>query len=129
AEKQTLEVDTFPTAAEIIDITEKNQNPYDLIAHSSGAIRKGLINRTEQIFLSKIADAAHSINGGTALELAAGNIGDVIQEADGTLGSFDIPTETALRAMVVGPRTLSLLRKVRSDKETALGDSSDSRGV
>jgi hypothetical protein len=129
AEDQELEVDTFPTAAEIIDITEKNQTPYDLVAHSSGAIRKGLINRTEQVFLSKIADASHSINGGTAFELAAGNVGDVIEEADGTLGSFDIPTETAMRALVVGPRTLSLLRKIRSDKETALGDSVDSRGV
>lgn len=129
AEKQDLEVDTFPTAAEIIDITEKMQTPYDMVGHSSAAIRKGLMNRVEQEYLSKITDAASSLNGGNAFALAPANIGDVIQEADGILGGFDIPTDTAERALVVGPRTLALLRKVRSDKETALGDSTDSRGV
>lgn len=129
AERQTLEVDTFPTASEIIDITEKNQNPYDLLGHSTMGIRKGLINRTEQVFISKINDSAHVINNGTALALSPSNVGDVIEEADGTLGSFDIPVETAMRAFVVGPRTNALLRKVRSDKETPLGDSADSRGV
>ncbi len=129
AENQNLEVDTFASAAEIIDATEKYQTPYDLLAHSSGAIRKGLINRMEQVYLGKISDAASAISGGTAVALSPTNIGDVIQEADGTLGGFDIPTETAMRALVVGPRTLALLRKARSDKETPLGDSVDSQGI
>jgi hypothetical protein len=129
AESQNLEVSQFPTAAEIIDITEKFQNPYDLLAHASRGIRQGLINRTEQLFLSNVTSASHAINGGTALELSASNVGDVIEEADGTLGSFDIPYETSMRALVVGPRTLALLRKVRSDKETPLGDRTDAQGV
>jgi hypothetical protein len=129
AEKQTLEVDNFPYAAEVIDITEKNQTMYDLLGHSSKAIRQGLINRTEQIFTSKIAGAAHVFNGGTYLALDTTNIYDVIEEADGTLGAFDIPTDTDQRVAVLGPRTVSLLRKARSQRETPLGDQVASNGV
>jgi hypothetical protein len=129
AEKQTLEVDTFPSAAEVIDITEKNQSPYDLLGHSSKAIREGLINRTEQIFISKIADAEHVVNGGTYFALDTTNIYDVFEEADGTLGAFDIPTNTDARVAVLGPRTVALLRKARSQRETPLGDQVSSNGV
>ena len=129
AEKQTLEVDTFPSAAEVIDITEQNQTPYDLLGHSSKAIRQGLINRTEQIFLSKISDAAHVFNGGTYLALDTTNIYDVFEEADGTLGAFDVPVNSENRVAVLGPRTVSMLRKARSQRETPLGDSVDTRGI
>lgn len=129
AEKQTLEVDTFPSAAEVIDITEKNQSPYDLLGHSSKAIREGLINRTEQIFISKIADAEHVVNSGTYFALDTTNIYDVFEEADGTLGAFDIPTNTDARVAVLGPRTVALLRKARSQRETPLGDQVASNGV
>lgn len=129
AEKQTLEVDTFPSAAEVIDITEKNQSPYDLLGHSSKAIREGLINRTEQIFISKISDAEHVVNSGTYFALDTTNIYDVFEEADGTLGAFDIPTDTDKRVAVLGPRTVALLRKARSQRETPLGDQVASNGI
>lgn len=129
AEKQTLEVDQFPSAAEVIDITEKNQNPYDLLGHSSNAIRRGLINRTEQLFLSNISSAEHTIGGGTYFELGAGNILEVIQEADGTLGSFDIPTDTNMKVAVFGPRTIAMLRRAKADRESRLGDSVLQNGV
>lgn len=129
AEKQTLEVNNFPYAAEVIDITEKNQTIYDLLGHSSKAIRQGLINRTEQIFTAQIANAAHVFNAGTYLALDTTNIYDVIEEADGTLGAFDIPTDTDQRVAVLGPRTVSLLRKARSQRETPLGDQVASNGV
>lgn len=129
AEKQNLEVDTFPTAAEVIDITEKNQSPYDLLGHSTEAIRKGLINRTEQIFISKISDSAHVIGGGTYFELTPGNILEVIEEADGTIGSFDAPTDTGMKAAVFGPRTVAMLRRAKAERETGLGDSVLSNGI
>lgn len=129
AERQTLEVDTFPSAAEVIDITEKNQTPYDLLSHSTKAIREGLINRTEQIFVSKITGAAHVFNAGVYTALDTTNILDVFEEADGTLGAFDIPTNTDARVAVFGPRTVALLRKARSQRETPLGDQVASNGV
>lgn len=129
AEKQELTVDQFVYAAEVIDATEKNQTIYDLIGHSSMGIRQGLINRTEQIFTSKITNAAHSFNGGTYIALDTTNIYDVFEEADGTLGAFDIPTNSEDRVAVFGPRTVALLRKARSQRETPLGDTVAKNGV
>lgn len=129
ADKQTLEVNQFPTAAEVIDITEKMQSPYDLVGHSSEAIRKGLINRTEQLFVSNISSAAHVIGGGTYFELTPGNILEVIEEADGTIGSFDAPTDTGMKTAVFGPRTVAMMRRAKAERETGLGDQVLSNGV
>lgn len=122
AEKQTLEVTDFPSAAEVIDITERNQSPYELVSHSSRAIRQGLVNRSEQLFLSNIKDAGHAINGGGAFELKHDNVLEVVAEADGTLGAFDAPTDTNSRALVVGPRTAAVLRRAKAERFTPLGD-------
>jgi len=129
ATKQTLTISAFPTAAEVIDITEKNQTPYDMLGHSTMSIRKGLINRTEQIFISEITNAAHVFNAGAYLALDTVNINDVFEEASGTLGAFDIPENTAERVAVFGPRTVALLRKSRSQRETPLGDQVSSNGI
>lgn len=129
AEKQELVVDNFPYAAEVIDITEKNQTMYDLLAHSGKGIRKGLINRTEQIVASQITNAAHVFNNGTYVALNTTNIYDVFEDADGTLGSFDVPVTSAERVAVLGPRTVSLLRRAREQRETALGDEVAKNGV
>lgn len=131
AEKQTLEVDQFPSAAEVIDITERNQSPYDMVAHSSRAIREGLVNRTEQIFTNEINNAAHVGYGGayTALDATNTSIPDLFREADGTLGSFDIPTATDQKVAVFGPQSIATLRQYRSQRETALGDTVSSNGV
>lgn len=129
AEKQTLEVDQFPTAAEVIDITEKNQSPYDMLAHSQLGIRKGLINRTEQIFLSNIPKAAHVIGGGTYFELRPDIAASIFEEADGTLGSFDAPSATMMKAGVFGPRSIATLRRAKAERETPLGDTVLQNGV
>ena len=129
ASKQTLEVNQFPTAAEVIDITEKNQNPYDLLSHSTRGIRQGLINRTEQIFLSQISSAGSAFNGGTYLALDTTNVHDVFEEAAGTLGSFDVPESTDMRVAVFGPRTVAMLRKAHAQRETALGDQVSQNGI
>lgn len=128
ATKQTLEVSTFEYAAEDIDITEKNQTPYDLLSHSLQSIRKGLMNRVEQKFLSEIPNAAHSISG-APVEVSSTNILDILEEAEGKLGAFDAPYETSMRAAVLGPRTVAKLRRSKSDRESRLGDSTLENGV
>jgi hypothetical protein len=129
ASKQTLQVDTFEYAAEDIDITESKQSPYDLVSHSLKSIRNGLMNGVEQKFLSEISNADHDINSGTALEVTSANVLDILEEAEGILGSFDAPYETAMRAAVLGPRTVATLRRSKSDRESRIGDSVLSNGV
>jgi hypothetical protein len=128
ATKQTLEVDTFSYAAEDIDVTEKKQTPYDLLGHSLQSIRKGLMNKVEQKYLSEITNADHLISGGAQVVTAA-NILDILEEAEGKLGAYDAPYETSLRAMVLGPRTVAKLRRAKSDRESRLGDSVMQNGV
>lgn len=128
ATKQTLEVDTFKYAAEDIDFTEKNQTPYDLVSHSLNSIRKGLMNIVEQQYLGQITNAQHSIST-SPIEISPLNILDVMEEAEGKLGAFDAPYETAMRAMVMGPRTIAKLRRAKSDRESRLGDKTLANGV
>lgn len=128
ATKQTLEVDTFEYAAEDIDITESKQTPYDLLSHSLTSIRKGLMNRVEQKFLSEVTNASHDISG-SPVSVSSANILDILEEAEGKLGAFDAPYETAMRAVVLGPRTVAKLRRAKSDRETRLGDSVLANGV
>jgi len=129
ATKQTLEVSTFEYAAEDIDITEEKQTPYSLLEHSMTSIRKGLMNRIEQVYLDEITNADHNINNGTATEVTSANVLDILEEAEGKLGAFDAPYETAMRAIVLGPRTVAKLRRAKSDRETRLGDSTLRSGV
>jgi len=128
ATKETLEVDTFEYAAEDIDITESKQTPYDLLGQSLMSIRKGLMNGVEQKFLSEITNAEHNISG-SPVEVTTVNILDILEEAEGKLGSFDAPYETAMRAAVLGPRTVARLRRAKSDRESRLGDSVLANGV
>ena len=128
ATKETLEVDTFEYAAEDIDITESKQSPYDLLGQSLTSIRKGLMNGVEQKFLSEITNAEHDISG-SPVEVTTVNILDILEEAEGKLGAFDAPYETAMRAAVLGPRTVARLRRAKSDRESRLGDSVLANGV
>jgi len=125
---ETLQVDTFQYAAEDIDITESKQSPYDLLGQSLKSIRKGLMNGVEQKFLSEITNAEHSISG-SPVEVTTTNILDILEEAEGKLGAFDAPYETAMRAAVLGPRTVARLRRAKSDRESRLGDSVLANGV
>lgn len=128
AESQYLEVDTFEYAAEDIDLTEKNQNPYDLLGHSLTSIRRGLMNAFEQKFVSEFTNAFHKISG-SPVELSTTNVLDVLREANSKLGSFDVPTETAMKAAVLGPNAVEILRQAKSERETGLGDSVLANGV
>lgn len=126
ATKQELEVDTFVTSAEEIDITDEKQSPYDLTGHSAMTVRKGLLNRWEQIYLSKITDAFHST---TSVTLDPSNVLDLFEEADSKLGTFDVPSATSLRAGVFGPHAIATMRRLKSERETRLGDSVSENGL
>lgn len=128
ATKQTLEVSTFEYAAEDIDVTESKQTPYDLLQHSLKSIRMGLLNRVEQLYLSEITNAQHTISGG-AIEVSGTNVMDIFEEAEGKLGAFDAPYETSMRAAVFGPRTVAKLRRAKGERESRLGDSTLENGV
>lgn len=128
ATEQYLTVDNFEYAADEIDVTDSAQTPYDLINHSSSSIRRGLLNRIEQLYLTEIANAKHTISGGT-VELNSTNIFDVLQEAESILGSYDAPYDSAMKVAVFGPQTVAMLRKARGERETRLGDSVQQNGV
>lgn len=128
ASKGTLEVSTFSYAAEDIDITEKMQTPYNLLSHSLTSIRKGLMNKVEQLFLAEISNAAHTISG-SPVDVQSTNIMDVVEEAEAKLGAFNAPMATNMRAMVFGPTTVAKLRRQRAERETGLGDSVSANGV
>lgn len=128
SEGQTLEVDTFEYAAEEIDIVDKNQNPYDLLSHSLTSIRRGMMNRVEQEYLSEISNAGYDISN-SPVEVSSTNILDIFEEADGELGAADAPLDTLSRAAVFGPKTVAKLRKSKADRETRLGDSVLENGV
>lgn len=129
ASKNTLEVDKFEYAAEEIDITDKMQTPYDLLMQSLTSIRRALMNSLEQLFLGELINAYHAINGGVAFELLPSNVLDIFQEADSKLGSFDVPTESAMKAAVFGPNATAILRRAKAERETGLGDSVLANGV
>lgn len=128
ATKQTLQVDTYKYAAEDIDITEKNQTPYDLIAQSLNSIRKGMMNQVEQKYLSEISNASQAISG-SPVAVSSVNVLDVFEEAEGKLGAFDAPEDTGMRAVVFGPRTVAKLRRAKGERETPLGDRTLENGV
>lgn len=128
ATKQTLEVDTFKYAAEDIDDTEQAQTPYDLMQHSLTSIRNGLNNIVEQKFLSEIANAKHSISN-SPVAVTSLNVLDILGEADSKLGAFDAPRETAMKSLVIGPNTVTKLRRAKADRESRLGDETMSNGV
>lgn len=127
--KQSLEVDTFEYAAETIDIVEQMQTEEDLVSHSSKSIREGLLNGVEQHYISEIDNAHHEIAGGAAQSISHDGILQYFEEAEGTLGAYDAPYETKMRAAVFGPRTVAKLRRSKSERDTGLGDSTLQNGV
>lgn len=126
AEKQTLEVDTPIYSAEEIDDTDESQTQYDLSGHSAMVVRKGLLNRFEQVFLSNVTGANHST---AKIKLTPANVLDIFEEADSVLGTFDVPMETSLRAGVFGPHAVATMRRVKAERESKLGDTVLSNGV
>lgn len=122
ASKQTLEVDTFSYAADEIDITDSRQSKYPLTENCASEQMKIHNNFIEQQVLSKITGAFNVIDDGAggAKLIDTTNIYDVFEEADTKLGSVDAPFED--RVAVLGPHTISTIRKTKQQRETKLGD-------
>lgn len=129
ATDETLTVDMFKYASDVIDDTESSQTPYSLPEHSSKSIRNGLMNAVEQEYLSEVTNAAHSVNGGSAVTLSSSNVVGYFSEATGILGAFDAPMGTGMRAAVLGPRSIAELRETQADRATGLGDTTFQNGV
>lgn len=128
ASKQTLEVDTFSYAADEIDITDQNQTKYPLTEGAASAQMKTHNNNIEQAVLSKISGAFNVIqDGSNALVIDTTNVLDVFEEADTKLGSVDAPLTD--RIAVFGPHVISTMRKVKQQRESALGDKVLENGV
>lgn len=129
ASKQTLEVDTFSYAADEIDITDKNQTRYPLTETAASDQMKTHNNKIEQIVMSKISGAFHTIQGAgnTTLTVDTTSIFDIFEEADTKLGSVDAPFDN--RVAIFGPHVIATIRKAKSQRETGLGDMVLSNGV
>lgn len=129
ASKQTLEADTFSYAADEIDITDKNQTRYPLTETAASDQMKTHNNKIEQIVMSKISGAFHTIQGAgsTTLTVDTTSIFDIFEEADTKLGSVDAPFES--RVAIFGPHVIATIRKAKSQRETGLGDMVLSNGV
>lgn len=128
ADKQTLEVDTFEYAADEIDWTDKKQTAkYDPVGFSATSIQRILNNRVEQFFLSKVSGARHTIDGetfggasGSFVDFAGQAVFDVFESAETKLGSVDAPFQD--RVAVLGPHAIAAIRRLKSQRETPLGD-------
>lgn len=128
ASKQTLEVDTFSYAADEIDITDQNQTKYPLTEGAASAQMKTHNNNIEQAVLSKISGAFNVIqDGSNALAIDTSNVLDVFEESDTKLGSVDAPLTD--RIAVFGPHVIATMRKVKAQRESALGDKVLENGV
>ncbi len=135
ASKQTLTVDQFKYAAEEIDWTDKRQTSnYNPVAFSAKSMQRNLNNRIEQYFLSKITGAKHIIDGetvggasGSYLSFTGPTIFDAFESADSKLSSFDVPTMN--RVAVMGPHSVAAIRKLKSQRESPLGDTVLANGI
>jgi len=127
ATDQSLTVSTYKYAANEIDDTDQGQSPYDLTGHSTKSIREGLMTAVEQVYTSEFSNAAQSISGTPVV--SASNIMSILEESEGKLGAYDAPFESAMRAIVFGPRTVASLRRAKGERETGLGDQVLQNGV
>jgi hypothetical protein len=135
ASKQTLQVDTYEYAAEEIDWTDKSQAAkFNPVAFSAMSMQRNLNNRIEQNFLSKITGSKNVIDGATVGGASGSYVGfsgatifDVFEAADTKLGAADAPTDG--RVAVLGPHAVAAIRKLKSQRETPLGDSILSNGI
>jgi hypothetical protein len=133
--QQTLSVDTFEYGAEQIDWTDKRQTmKYNPVEFSAQSMQRSLNNRIEQYFLSKITSSKNTIDGatfggatGTFLSFTGPTIFDVFEASDSKLGSVDAPFDN--RVAVIGPHAVSAIRKLKSQRETPLGDTVLQNGV
>jgi len=125
---QELEVNTFKYGSAYIDDVEARQSLYDAAARSSMSIMRTLNNRIEQAFLNNITSAQHTVDAGSVggssgsnIDLSQSNAVAVFTAGHTKLDLVDAPM--ANRVAVVGAHTVRILREVKGNRETMLGDS------
>ena len=125
---QELEVNTFKYGSAYIDDVEVRQSLYDAAARSSMSIMRTLNNRIEQAFLNNITSAQHTVDAGSVggssgsnIDLSQSNAVAVFTAGHTKLDLVDAPM--ANRVAVVGAHTVRILREVKGNRETMLGDS------
>lgn len=131
---ELLEVNTFEYSVVEVDDTDVRQNFYDAAAHAAMSMQKQLNNRIEQAFLSRVTDANHTIDSGnlggasgTPIQVSTANISALFSAAHTVLDVVDAPM--AGRVAVVGAHTAAVMRDLRADRETPLGDTVLENGV
>ena len=131
---QELEVDQFKYAFVEVDDTDKKQNFYDAASFAAMAMQKQLNNLIEQHWLSQVTSAFNTIDAGSVggvpgqnLVLDQSNAVQLFTAAHTKLDMQDAPF--AERYAVVGAHTVGVLRQVKGNRESALGDSVLANGI
>ncbi len=132
---QELEVDTFKYGSAYIDDVDAKQSLYDASSRASMSIMRALNNRVEQAFLNLVkSDADHTIDAATVggssgnnIELAQSNVGSIFAAGHTKLDIVDAPMGS--RVVVVGPKTVRVMREMKANRETPLGDMVLQNGV
>lgn len=134
ASDQELEVDQFKYAFVEVDDTDKKQNFYDAASFAAMAMQKQLNNLIEQHWLSQVTSALNTVDAGSVggvagqnLVLDQSNAVQMFTAAHTKLDMQDAPF--AERYAIVGAHTVGVLRQVKGNRESTLGDSVLANGI
>lgn len=131
---QELEVDQFKYAFVEVDDTDKKQNFYDAASFAAMAMQKQLNNLIEQHWLDQVTSALNTVDAGSVGGVAGQNIVldstnavQMFTAAHTKLDMQDAPF--AERYAIVGAHTVGVLRQVKGNRESTLGDSVLANGI
>ena len=134
ASDQELEVDQFKYAFVEVDDTDKKQNFYDAASSAAMAMQKQLNNLIEQHWLSQVTSALNTVDAGSVggvpgqnLVLDQSNAVQMFTAAHTKLDMQDAPF--AERYAIVGAHTVGVLRQVKGNRESTLGDTVLANGI
>lgn len=134
ASDQELEVDQFKYAFVEVDDTDKKQNFYDAASFAAMAMQKQLNNLIEQHWLSQVTSALNTVDAGSVggvpgqnLVLDQSNAVQMFTAAHTKLDMQDAPF--AERYAIVGAHTVGVLRQVKGNRESTLGDTVLANGI
>lgn len=129
-----LLVDTAKISPFYVDDLDKIQNKWDMATKFAQDGQRLLNNVLDQVVLSEYTNAnsniyAADIGGSgatTAIVASAANIMSIFSAASRKLDQLDIPQ--GMRAAVIGPRVLEILRLQAANRETAIGETVQENG-
>ena len=108
--------------------------PYNLPSYIARDIMRVLNDRVEKHFLSNITSAKHTVDGATVggatgsfVSFSGPTVFDVFETAETKLRTVDAPRTG--RVAVLGPHQVSAIRKLKSQRESPLGDTILQNGI